>query len=140
MLGGDYICYRLYCYYRKHHRWKECEEIHSFGLMYGLCAIYTVVAAVVISGFICSAFFKKNDFDTVFGWTTFVCIVACLVLLNRRYNPKRMAVLVKKYRNDQRNKAIADWMLIPIIPLYVLMHVVIIIFIIFILKLSGGSL
>jgi hypothetical protein len=136
MLGGNYICYRLYCFYKKH-KWSAYQADKAFMLMWVIYFIYIAAFAIFISGFLCNTVLTKDNFSTVLGGSIIVGAVVNSVFTDKKYNEKRIAALEKKYRKDWRNSMIANWMLILIIPLYIITHVVIVIFI---FKLLSGRL
>ena len=63
-------------------------------------------------------FFNANH-KSVFACLFVGIAIVDYILLNRKYNEKKIATLKKKYRNDWRNKAVGTWLIFAIVFLQI---------------------
>ena len=59
-------------------------------------------------------FFNANH-KIVFACLFVGIAIVDYILLNKKYNEKKIATLKKKYRNDWRNKAVSTWLIFIIV-------------------------
>jgi hypothetical protein len=101
----------MYQWERKHKYYGRYSAILFISGVHLMWCIWLIV--------LCSGVISKTHFDAVL-----VCFIACFmiidnILLSKRYNEKKITVLLRKYRDDWRNKFIGNWcfILLPIISL-----------------------
>jgi hypothetical protein len=104
----NYIFYRMYRWYNE----KEKVEARYSAIMF-ISAIHMTYIALFT--YIFSSLFSNSG--AVFPCLFAGCDIANIILQFRRYNKNKIVFLLKKYRNDWRNKVIGNWMIFMTLPL-----------------------
>jgi hypothetical protein len=107
----DYIFYRMYRWH-KEKKWTPTPESHATGFIGAIHFVYIIMFSIAI----CNLFFRAN-FGTVLPCLFFGTGTIDMILLSKRYNDKRIAVLLRKYKKDWRNKIISKWFILMTFPL-----------------------
>jgi hypothetical protein len=97
----DYIFYRMYQWERKHKHYGRHSAILFISVLHLMWCIWLIT--------LCSSVISQTYFDVALA-----CFIACFmiidnILLSKRYNEKKIVVLLRKYKNYRRNKFISNW-------------------------------
>lgn len=107
----DYLYYRLYMLYRKYNepaRFSACGVLGMASLivLFYFCIFFSSVLHKY-------CFFTKENFTPSQGAFIGVCVsVLCFVAFYLRYNRKRTAAILLKYKGNTWNKIIPVWIIL----------------------------
>lgn len=108
----DYIFYRLYMNFKNR---KGGEDPRFYTSVYFIVTYGVFFFPVV---FLIECIFK-NQGTTSDIWT-FICFVIIPIIVIKRYNKRRIALLIKGYKNCTYNNLIPSWIFFLILPLSII--------------------